>query len=101
MPIRVAGKKYYDLRELTSILRLNIFTLRRYVREGRLRAIKIGRNYRVTENALKEFLSCLETKRAPSSLPPENDPILEILGVWEDESMTNEDIDKALYGEVK
>ncbi len=31
---------------------------------------------------------------------PEDDPILEVLGMWEDKSMANEDIDKVLYGEV-
>ena len=56
MPVRVAGLKLYSLDELSKILEVNKVTLRGYIQQGRLKAIKIGRSYRVTEENLKDFL---------------------------------------------
>lgn len=48
--------KLYELQEVQKILNLSIQTLRRYVRENRLQAVKIGRHYKVTEEALQRFI---------------------------------------------
>ncbi len=56
MPIRVAGLKLYNLDELSKILEVNKVTLRGYIEQGRLKAVKVGRSYRVTEEDLREFL---------------------------------------------
>jgi len=45
-----------SLREVSEALKLNINTVRRYVREGRIQAAKFGRVYRVREEALEEFI---------------------------------------------
>ena len=45
-----------SLKEVSEVLKLNINTVRRYVRESRLRAAKFGRVYRVREEALEEFI---------------------------------------------
>jgi len=56
MPVQVAGLKLYNLDELARILKVNKITLRGYIEQGRLKAVKIGRSYRVTEEHLREFL---------------------------------------------
>ncbi|MDA2920738.1 helix-turn-helix domain-containing protein [Desulfobacterota bacterium AH_259_B03_O07] len=56
MPVQVAGLKLYNLDELSKILKVNKVTLRGYIEQGRLNAVKIGRSYRVTEEDLREFL---------------------------------------------
>lgn len=56
MSIEIAGLKLYDLKELSRILKVNRVTLRGYIEHGRLKAVKVGRSYRVNEEDLKEFL---------------------------------------------
>lgn len=54
--------KVYDLKELATLLKINIRTLQRYVREGKLKASKVGIHYIITEDSLKEFLEAQEVK---------------------------------------
>lgn len=56
MSVQIAGLKLYTLDELSKILEVNKVTLRGYIEQGRLKAVKIGRSYRVTEEDLREFL---------------------------------------------
>lgn len=56
MPIEVVGLKLYDLKELSRLLKVNRVTLRGYIEHGRLKAVKVGRSYRVNAEDLKEFL---------------------------------------------
>jgi len=46
----------YKLEEARKILKISDATIRRYIKSGRLRSQKLGREYRMTETALKEFL---------------------------------------------
>ena len=48
--------KVLCLKEVSEVLKLNINTVRRYVREGKIQAAKFGRVYRVREEALEEFI---------------------------------------------
>ena len=48
--------KIYTVQELTEVLKVTQRTLYRYIKAGQLKTIKLGREYRVTEEALKEFL---------------------------------------------
>jgi len=61
-----------------------------------LQALKVGRSYRVTEEALKAFL---QSSSAPTSSPgaPEDDPILQVAGIGEDGTLTHH-INRELYG---
>lgn len=50
--------KTYDLQEVKEILKLkSIETVRRYVRQKKLGASKIGRKYVITEEDIKQFLN--------------------------------------------
>ena len=56
MPIEIAGLKLYDVKEIAQAMKVNPITVRGYIEKGRLNAVKVGRSYRVTEDALKDFL---------------------------------------------
>jgi excisionase family DNA binding protein len=43
----------YSLEQVAEALRLNVRTVRHYVRTGRLKAVRIGKQYRVTREALE------------------------------------------------
>lgn len=49
-------EKYYTPQEIADNLKLNINTIYQYIRENKLKAVKIGNRYRISENDLKEFL---------------------------------------------
>jgi len=51
-PIRV-----YTLDEVAEVLKITRRTLYTYVKEGKLKAVKIGREWRVSETALQDFLN--------------------------------------------
>lgn len=46
----------YNLKDLSIKLRITVRTLREYIKQGRLKARKIGRAYYVTEPELMTFL---------------------------------------------
>ena len=95
MPIQVAGLKLYNLDELSKILEVNKVTLRGYIEQGRLKAVKVGRSYRVTEEDLREFL----LRRGRGLSKEEGIELKEIptghLGEIEEEALTR----KSLYEE--
>lgn len=53
--IDVDGTIAYDLRELSRKLSVSERTLRRYIKNGRLQAFKLGLKYYVTQRALDEY----------------------------------------------
>ncbi|MGD1816008.1 MAG: helix-turn-helix domain-containing protein [Pleomorphochaeta sp.] len=48
-------KKYYSVNEIANMLNLHQKTIQRYIREGKLKANKIGKAWRVEDNELKIF----------------------------------------------
>lgn len=50
-------EQLFRLDEVEIATRRKVVTLRKDIRDGRLRAIRIGRQVRVSESALIEFLS--------------------------------------------
>lgn len=48
--------KVYTTTEALDILKVTQRTLYRYIKAGQIKAIKLGREYRITEEALKDFL---------------------------------------------
>ena len=49
--------KVYTLEEIAELLHITRRTLYSYVKEGKLKAVKVGKYWRVTEKNLEEFLS--------------------------------------------
>ena len=55
-------KEFYTARELADTLRVNIMTIYRYIKAGRLRAYKIGKDFRIGKNEFNKFLEKTKTK---------------------------------------
>ena len=58
MEIREDLQKYklYTIKELEPVLGKSRLTIIRYINAGKLKGIKIGNQWRITEDALREFL---------------------------------------------
>lgn len=55
-------KEFYLAEELAGKLRVNIMTIYRYIKAGKLRAHKIGKEFRIERDEFNRFLSKTETK---------------------------------------
>lgn len=49
--------KVYTLEEIAELLHITRRTLYTYVKEGKLKAVKVGKYWRVTEKNLEAFLA--------------------------------------------
>ena len=47
----------YTTQQVADILQLKPKTIREYIKQGKIRAYKIGRSWRITEEDLKEFIT--------------------------------------------
>lgn len=54
--VEIAGKKYYKTVEIAKMLEVHVDTVRRWIREGKLKTKKIGRAYLVSENEILKFI---------------------------------------------
>ncbi len=48
--------KLYTTKEIADILQVSVFTVFRWIREGKLKHVMVGANYRVTQEQLDEFI---------------------------------------------
>jgi excisionase family DNA binding protein len=55
----------YSLEDVASRLGLNVRTVRGYVRSGRLKAVKIGKQYRVSRESLEALTGNTDSFRSP------------------------------------
>lgn len=53
----MADIKIYTTDEALEVLKVTKRTLYRYIKAGQIKAIRMGREYRITEEALKDFLA--------------------------------------------
>ncbi|MBI2464200.1 helix-turn-helix domain-containing protein [Candidatus Peregrinibacteria bacterium] len=53
--------KILTSQDVASLLQIHQFTVLKYIREGKLKAIKIGRVYRVREIDIDDFLESQST----------------------------------------
>ena len=49
-------EEYFTPQEVAGKLKVNIHTVYRWIREGKLDAVKIGDLWRIPESVLREFL---------------------------------------------
>ena len=52
----MADIKVYTTDEALEVLKVTRRTFYRYIKAGQIKAIRMGREYRITEDALKDFL---------------------------------------------
>ena len=55
MPKEIAGLKVYDVQDLSEMTGMSDIKIREYLRSGRLRGRKFGREWYVTEKGLREY----------------------------------------------
>jgi len=55
-------KEFYTAEELAEKLRVNIMTIYRYIKAKRLKAYKIGKEFRIDKTEFNEFLENVKTK---------------------------------------
>jgi excisionase family DNA binding protein len=58
----IKQKPFYKAEELADLLEVNIMTIYRYIKAGRLQALKIGRDYRIDKKEFARFLNSVRTK---------------------------------------
>ena len=58
----MSDKEFYTAQDLAEKLGVNIMTIYRYIKAGRLKAYKIGRDFRIDKNEFNRFLNMTKTK---------------------------------------
>ena len=54
-------KEFYKAEELAEKLQVNIMTIYRYIKSGKLQAYKIGKEYRIDKKTFEAFLKSVKT----------------------------------------
>ncbi len=56
------NKDFYKAEDLANSLEVNIMTIYRYIKAGKLKAYKIGKEYRIDKTEFEAFLKRASTK---------------------------------------
>lgn len=48
--------EYYSPKEIATLLKVNVITVRRWIDKGKLPAIKLDKDFRITKKDLDNFL---------------------------------------------
>ena len=54
-------EEFYTAKELAEKLRVNIMTIYRYIKAGKLKAYKIGKEFRIEKDGFQKFLDKTKT----------------------------------------
>jgi len=60
--IIMADKKYYTVQEVADLLKLHWQSVLTYIKNGELEAIKLGKGYSISKQALDSFIAKRTTK---------------------------------------
>lgn len=55
-------EKLYTTEQVAELLQVSVITVRRYIKSGKLKASKIGKDYRIKESDIDNFLKSTKTK---------------------------------------
>lgn len=56
----IPNEVFYSAQELADTLRVNIMTIYRYIKAGKIKAYKIGKEFRIEKKEFKSFLNKLK-----------------------------------------
>jgi excisionase family DNA binding protein len=87
----VTSRQLYSVEDVAALLGLHVKTVRSYVRDGRLEAVRIGRQYRIGADALEAFTGRPVTP--PGSGPARAVEVSSIVQI--------DDVDRALADRVR
>ena len=54
--------EFYTAKELAETLRVNIMTIYRYIKAGKIKTYKIGKEFRIDKTEFNKFLNKVKTK---------------------------------------
>jgi predicted site-specific integrase-resolvase len=57
MPKQVGNLILFDLEELSKELDISVFSLREYIKKGKLRAQKLGKKYFITQDSINDYFN--------------------------------------------
>ena len=60
--MKTEEKEFYKAEDLAKLLSVNIMTIYRYIKAGRLKAYKIGKEFRINKKEFNEFLNKVRIK---------------------------------------
>jgi len=55
-------EKLYTTKQAAEVLQVSVITIRRYIKSGKLKASKIGKDYRIKESDIENLLVHTRTK---------------------------------------
>lgn len=58
----IKDKDFYKAEDLAELLDVNIMTIYRYIKAGKLKAYKIGKEFRIEKAEFQSFLNQVKTK---------------------------------------
>lgn len=67
MPKQIGRVLLYDLQELSEKLEIDVRSLRKWIRDGKIKAKKIGVKYFITEQNLYEYLGQADNMKNASA----------------------------------
>ena len=59
----MTSKEFYTAKELADKLEVNIMTIYRYIKAGRIKAFKFGKEFRIDKTEFETFLNKHKTQR--------------------------------------
>lgn len=60
--ISIENKPFFTAQELADVLEMNVMTIYRYIKSGKLKAYKIGKEFRIDKTEFQNFLKMVSTK---------------------------------------
>jgi excisionase family DNA binding protein len=58
----MTDKKFYSAQEIADIFNYNVMTIYRYIKAGKLKAYKVGKEFRIDKNEFEKFLNSIKIK---------------------------------------
>lgn len=55
-------QEFYTAKEISDKLKLNVMTIYRYIKLGKLKAYKIGKEFRIEKQEFEDFLNKVKIK---------------------------------------
>jgi len=65
----MTNERYYTVEEVAKLLRVHKRTIMRFIEAKQLRAIRVGRQLRIAESALEEYLRSSGQEQPPDESP--------------------------------
>ncbi len=60
----MVNEKFYTVQEVADLLQIHWQSVLNYIKNGKLKALKLGKGYRISQESLDEFISNHTTKES-------------------------------------